>query len=398
MDDYVADVNGNLKASSFDILDQDFSAVTFWGRYVVWGCFKKARMRPCLSPCASQSNLPVNWSPCHAHVHQILKRRGLLPQGCRVLVGISGGQDSVALMRLLIDLQAHWQWRLQAIHCNHRWRQDADANARFVVQTLADWQVPCEVISADQPPQGEAAARQWRYGVFYEVACRDGCQAVVTGHTASDRAETLLYNLVRGSGANGLQALAWQRPLSGTSLEIQLVRPLLNLTRAQITDFCQAHNLSIWEDSTNADPIYARNRLRLDVLPLLRQHLNPQADRTLAQTAEILSAEVEYLDNQTQILWQGCWDAAHNRLNRQALAMAPLALQRRVIYRWLGQNTPQQIRFAHVDKLVQLITAPNRSQTDPLPGGAIARVKDGWIELMGANARHQTRQDDSETD
>ncbi|NJN20037.1 MAG: tRNA lysidine(34) synthetase TilS [Leptolyngbya sp. RL_3_1] len=341
----------------------------------------------------------MNWSPLHAHLHQTLKGRPLLPQGCRALVGVSGGQDSLALMRLLVDLQPHWGWQLRGIHCNHGWREDADANGAFVMETLATWQIPCEVIAAAVPPRGEAAARQWRYAVFHAVACCQGCTVVVTGHTASDRAETLLYNLVRGSGADGLQALTWQRPLQGADPEIQLVRPLLAITRAQLTEFCQAQGLTFWEDSSNGDRAYARNRLRLDILPLLRQHLNPQADRTLAHAAEILSAEVEYLDGQTDLLWQRCWDADYNRLDCRVLAAAPLALQRRVMRQWLRQSTPQQISFAHVEKLVALITAPNRSQTDPLPGGAIARMRAGWIEWIQARPPDPSAsQVDSETD
>ncbi|MGD1905123.1 MAG: tRNA lysidine(34) synthetase TilS [Leptolyngbyaceae cyanobacterium] len=315
----------------------------------------------------------VNWSPLHAHLHQTLRDRGLLPRGCRVLVGVSGGQDSMALMRLLVDLQPHWGWQLRAIHCNHGWRDDAEANAQFVAQTLKDWDIPCEIAAATDSLVGEAAARQWRYGVFYDVARRGQCVAVVTGHTASDRAETLLYNLVRGSGADGLQALVWQRPLQADNPTIQLVRPLLEITRSQITDFCQTQNLIIWEDETNADPTYARNRLRLEVLPQLRQHLNPQVDRTLAQAAEILTAEVDYLEAQIHRLWQQCWDGQQQRLNRDLLRDKPLALQRRVMRRWLKTVSLRQVQFTHVEKLVALIHAPNRSQTDPLPGGANAR-------------------------
>jgi tRNA(Ile)-lysidine synthase len=307
----------------------------------------------------------------------------------------------MALIRLLVDLQPHWGWQLQGVHCNHGWRADAGANADFVAQALGAWQIPCEIVEAIHPPAGEAAARQWRYTVFHRVACRDGCAAVVTGHTASDRAETLLYNLVRGSGAEGLQALAWQRPLQSDDPAIQLVRPLLNITRAQITGFCQTQDLPFWEDSTNRDLTYARNRLRLEVLPLLRQHFNPQVDRTLAQTAEILSAEVDYLADQANSLWQRCWDAQHNRLDRRPLTAAPLALQRRVIRHWLEQTTLKQVSFAHGEKLVALITAPNRSQTDPLPGGVIARTCNGWIELVPANpvdSLASPLQDDSETD
>ena len=115
--------------------------------------------------------------------------------------------------------------------------------------------------------------------MFEQLAVEQECLRIATGHTATDRAETLLYNLMRGSGADGLQALGWQRPISDTSPGVQVVRPLLNWTRQETATFCYQFNLPIWEDSTNQDRTYARNRLRLDVMPLLRKSFNAQPKR-----------------------------------------------------------------------------------------------------------------------
>ncbi len=330
----------------------------------------------------------MTWSPLHAHLHQTLRSRlcstpnaevtHLLPTHQSLLVAVSGGQDSQCLLRLLVDLQTQWQWSLHAIHCNHRWRADADANARFVTHITQDWGVTCTVIVADTPPVGEAAARQWRYGAFEAVARQQHCTHVVTGHTASDRAETLLYNLIRGSGSDGLQALGWHRPLSATAADVFLIRPLLDVTRAQTQQFCQDFNLPIWEDTTNEDPTFARNRMRQDILPRLRAAFNPQTDAVLAQTAELLAAEVDYLATQTTAILADC--LVDGRLHRQSLRSVHLALQRRVIRQVLMQQFAFTPQFDHVEKVVALLWAPNRSQSDPFPGGAIAIVNDPWIQ------------------
>ncbi len=330
-----------------------------------------------------------SWGALQAHLHQTLRSRSipysgkapqsLLPKASRILVAVSGGQDSQCLLRLLLDLQDKWAWQLHSVHCNHRWRPDADANADFVASLSNQWGVPCVVREVDQPPRSEAAARRWRYQIFAEVAQETGCSHVVTGHTASDRAETLLYNLVRGSGTDGLQALTWWRPLSEAHPEISLVRPLLDVTRVQTAQFCEDAAIPIWQDTTNEDRTYARNRLRLDVLPLLRDQFNPQADSTLAQTAEILTAEVAYLEQAAQPWLEQC--VQEEAIQRRQLREAPLALQRRVLRHVLCQQLPIHPQFEHVEKLVALLSAPNRSQTDPFPGGAIAIVDDPWIRF-----------------
>jgi tRNA(Ile)-lysidine synthase len=115
-------------------------------------------------------------------------------------------------------------------------------------------------------------------------------------------------------------------------------------------------------------------------LPYLRQHFNPQVDRALSQTAELLRADLEYLEAATDTLWL---QVAHlDRINRRLLANAPLALQRRILRRWLSQVLSIAPNFEQIEKLVTLLESPNRSQTDPFPGGAIARVEADWIVLQ----------------
>ncbi len=316
----------------------------------------------------------------HARLHQTIRRRSLLTPHQRLVVAVSGGQDSLCLLRLMLDLRPKWGWTVAVVHCNHGWRPDASDNAAHVWALAEAESVPYhEAVAPEDLAHTEAAARVWRYCQFEHIAAEFRYDAVLTGHTASDRAETLLYNLVRGSGADGLQALSWRRSLRH---QIELVRPLLDFTRSDTAHLCQARQLPIWEDSTNSDLHYARNRIRLELLPYLQQHLNAQAELHLAQTAELLRAEVDWLEAEAAHLSAQAQPADGSpQINRRVLQPAPLALQRRSLRQFLLMHLSAAPSFDHIESLVALIDAPNRTQTEPMPGRAIAHVDGDWIRL-----------------
>ncbi|MEA5577237.1 tRNA lysidine(34) synthetase TilS [Anabaena sp. UHCC 0451] len=321
----------------------------------------------------------MTWTLIHAQIHRTIRDRHLIKPKQRLLVAVSGGQDSLCLIKLLLDIQSKWQWFIAIAHCDHCWREDSQANATHVENLAKSWHLPYHLQTATQPINTEATARNWRYQALTQIAEVNNYQYIITGHTASDRAETLLYNLMRGTGADGLQALTWQRPLTEN---IILVRPLLEVTRHQTEQFCQNFNLPIWEDSTNQNLKYARNRIRQQLIPYLKENFNPQVERSLAQTAELLQAEVEYLEQtarQLRLEASAKGQQGDLQLNRRLLKTIPLALQRRVMRQVLQEILPDAPNFEHIEKITALITAPNRSQTDPFPGGAIAQVQGDWI-------------------
>lgn len=340
----------------------------------------------------------ISWTLLHARLHQTLRQRQLLTENGRVLIAVSGGQDSLCLTKLLLDLQPKWGWRIAIAHCDHRWPLDVGL-AAHVQQIAQSWAIPFYLQTAPEVTTSEAAARQWRYQALIEVAQAHGYQDVVTGHTKSDRAETVLYNLMRGAGADGLQALIWQRPLAEG---LQLVRPLLEVTRTQTFQFCQQQQLPIWEDAYNQDLKYARNRIRQELLPYLQTHFNPQVETALAQTAELLRADVEYLEQAAHQLRQQAMTSVSQeeqdtdmrasscgvppRLNRLVLRQASLALQRRVIRQFLQETQQAAPRFEQIEEMAALISAPNRSRTSSFPTGAIAVVEGNWIILQQAKS------------
>lgn len=328
------------------------------------------------------------WSLTHAKLHTLLRQRCLLPGHSRILIAVSGGQDSLCLARLLIEMQPKWQWSLGIVHCDHRWRADSAANAAHVVRLASTWQVSAQVEVAPVPALSEAAARTWRYETFAKVARAHAYSHVVTGHTASDRAETALYNLLRGAGLEGVGALPWQRSLDALSPSIALVRPLLAFSRQETAQFCQQQQLFVWQDSSNDDLSFRRNRIRQELLPYLREHFNPQVERALAQTAEVIAADVAYLEAQAaqlyeQVVVEAIAANGHREwaMNCDTLQIAPLSLQRRVVRRVLQQALPHSPNFQQIEKIVRLTTAPSGSRTDTFPGGYVAQVRGLTIRL-----------------
>ncbi len=297
-------------------------------------------------------------------------------------MAVSGGQDSLCLIKLLLDLQPKWEWELAIAHCDHRWAADVGI-ATHVEQIAKNLALPFYLQTASRLNETEALARAWRYQVLSQIALDKGYQDVVTGHTKSDRAETVLYNLMRGAGSDGLQSLTWQRPLVDG---VQLIRPLLDVSRTETLQFCQEQGLPIWEDPYNQNLHYARNRIRQELLPYLKSHFNPQVETALSQTAEILRAEVDYLEHAAFNLWQEAIisESDHRletsvRLNRLVLRRAPLALQRRAIRQFIATFQPKAPNFEQVEAVTTLINAPNRSRTSSFPNGFFAKVDGNWI-------------------
>ena len=213
---------------------------------------------------------------------EMLRRLPPLPE--RLLIGLSGGADSVALTELLVCLRAQGRVRLWAVHVNHGLRgTQSDEDERFVRDLCQREGIPLTVCRACPPEHpGEDWARQARYGFFREELRRCGAQAVALAHHRDDQAETLLLHLLRGAGLTGLSAMVPE----GESLGVRVVRPLLGFSRQELREALTAAGIPWREDGSNADTRYLRNAVRHELLPLM-ERLAPGAASRLAGTAEL---------------------------------------------------------------------------------------------------------------
>lgn len=228
-----------------------------------------------------------------AKVNQYIKENHLLHSGDKVIVALSGGADSVCLLHLLISLKEEYDLTVSAAHFHHGIRgEEADRDADFVralcqkrdVDLYFD-QADVPAIAAQTGESMELIGRKLRYRFLEEVA-RDG-KMIATAHHSGDNAETVLWNLTRGSGIGGLAGIPVQRD--------NIIRPLLNCTREEIEAYCRKHDLCYVTDSTNLSDDYTRNKLRHRVMPVLRE-LNPRVEESIGKTALLMREAEDYLD------------------------------------------------------------------------------------------------------
>ena len=324
------------------------------------------------------------WTSWHHQLHNRLRQKPqLLPAGARLLLAISGGQDSMALLGLLLELQHQHRWTLQLWHGDHGWH----ASSTTVAAELQEWCSRQDLKLELQRAPGElarteAAARRWRYDTLEQLARSSGAD-VVTGHTASDRAETMLLQVARGSDLAGLTTLRPVRPLSADGP--QLRRPLLGFSRADTAAICRDLTLPVWEDPSNQSASFARNRIRHEVLPVLEE-LHPGCSRRMAEQAERLS---QLQDTQTELsalvleqLQNG------DGLNRRQIGTLSSATRRQLLAQWLQTQGVPAIDAAQLDQLSTKLTTGAPGGSSHLPGGWQLHWRGDAIRLMPPAAAH----------
>lgn len=309
----------------------------------------------------------------------------------RVLIAVSGGADSVALLRGLLQLRGTLKLTLRAAHLNHQLRgADADADADWVAALCRQYDVPCDIEVApvrglaEQSRRGlEETARDARYDFLRAVAKRHGCDVVATAHTADDQAETVLHHILRGTGLTGLRGMEWSRSLDDST---RLIRPMLAIWRTEVEQFLTELGQTFRQDATNEDVSLTRNRLRHELLPRVEQDFNPRVREHLCQLAE----QAAGCEEATRIAAETLLDAAlldqseHVvRLRCDALAKVSRPLTREVFVRlWQRVNWSRQaMTFSHWDRLADFVESDQPAAID-LPGPVSVRRRANMIVLQ----------------
>lgn len=322
------------------------------------------------------------WPPLLHRVVRTVRSRSLIQPGQHVLVAISGGPDSVALLSLLHHLRSHWRLTLTAVHCNYGLRgAESEGDQRFVETLCHTLDVPLHVHATRvgihrRHSSFQAEARDIRYRTLRETGTMCGAERIAVGHTANDQAETVLLWILRGAGLAGLSGMPAVRNET-------IVRPLYETTRQEILAYLRTSGLSYRDDSSNAKPLYRRNRIRREVIPLLTQVV-PSTIVALCRLGDLCRADDRYLDQETvaRMISAVTWGPAEAwTLDRLMLLNFPLPLQRRclrLLFRQ-GDSEHRSPNLSTIDRVIRLASTQK--------SGTRVQVRAGQIVVTDRSLR-----------
>lgn len=315
----------------------------------------------------------------------------MFEDGDAVLVGVSGGPDSVALIHAFKKISTRFSLRLGIAHLNHALRgEDSEKDARFVSQLAETHGLPCFSKTAHIPQLQkqfggslETRGRQERYRFFFEIADTEGYDQISLGHHADDNAELILMNLIRGSGLKGVSGIPPVRTENRDRCRI--IRPLIRCTKGEIIAFLNCEKLSYRVDKSNADISFLRNRVRHQLLPMLRESYNPRIDAALNRFAIISGSDNAWMNAETRSLFEAAFlHAGANRivLDIQQLRNTFPAVQRRILREAIRRvkGDLRRIRFDHIASALTLLNRIDCRGDIELPGRI--RIRCGLGELV----------------
>ncbi len=340
-----------------------------------------------------------------------IKREGLMRPGDRLGLAVSGGADSVALLRLMLELRDELGVVLGVLHFNHKIRgAEAEADERFVAELAAAHALDFDCSSAETAAHArkcrlslEAAGRELRYAWFRQLLSEGRFSRVATAHTLDDQAETVLLRILRGTGTRGLAGIYPQLPVASCQAPVAgrrspedqewpaaserlperggaVVRPLLQVRRAELREYLDRLGQAWREDASNLDVKHTRNRLRRQLLPTIEREFNPSVVSVLADMAEVARAEEE------------CWQSEIGKflpadpseaLDAALLRGLPLALQRRLVRAFAARRNAR-LEFPHVEKVLDALRSvqPLESKEVELPAGIVLMVTFRELKLL----------------
>ncbi len=307
----------------------------------------------------------------------------LIERGDVVLVGLSGGADSVCLTHALVTLADDLGITVYAAHMNHGIRGDeADRDERFVLDFCDGLGIKCFVKKCDIPSVAralkigeEAAGRKMRYEFFDDLCKEYNVTRIATAHNKNDNAETVLMNIMRGSTAAGLGGIPKKR---GT-----IIRPLLEASRTQIEEYCREHKLNYVTDSTNKNDEYTRNKIRHILIPVIEREFNPNFINTASLNASLACDDAEYIDNEAKKRYSKL--VSDGKIATKELLNEPLPLARRIVRQMLRDEygSLSDISSAYIQSVIETAKKQSGTKID-LPGGVVARVEYGYLIIEGA--------------
>ncbi len=322
--------------------------------------------------------------------------RRLVPYGGSVVVGVSGGPDSTALLHVLYALRHELGIKIIVAHFNHRLRLESVKDEKFVAALAEQFQLKFQSGRAKSRPPKTGSLEDWarrqRFDFLIRTAVKFKADAVALAHTVDDLAETVLMRVLRGSGLLGLKAMGESRDMA----KVSFIRPMLSVTKKEVLAYLKQNRLSFCTDATNAKTDFFRNKIRLKLLPLLEKEYNASITHALVNLSKTAGEDYEFLSAQAKAVWnkvvfKSSSDSVRIRLDGKKLRQSHPAMRRIVIrmaYEYLKGDL-NQLTFGHVEMIELLLFEPS-GRVD-LPAGIIAEKTKEQLCLSRQSRKYEAK-------
>ncbi len=301
--------------------------------------------------------------PLVQKISENISQHQLLEKGDTVLVCVSGGSDSIALLHLLLDLQNQWNIKLHLLHFDHGLRRESPAERQFVEDLAQQYNLPCHTSVAKHLAQESSGiqekSRQWRLRISENLRREIGGQRIATAHHADDQAETFLHKLLRGCHLSNLRGMAWQNGFS--------IRPLLNCEKSELQQYLQNKSQQWMEDPSNQSLQYLRNRIRLELLPLMNELARGDLPRRLHDLSEQSEQLQQWIDQTGKNLKIDQINQSAS-LSIEDLIQTPFMVQNTLLHQYLTSQGIKDLNYRHLQKIFQLLQKDDHQWELHLPG------------------------------
>lgn len=308
-------------------------------------------------------------------VNDTIKTHNLIQKGDKILIGVSGGPDSVALLHILNSLSRKFEFSLYIAHLDHMLRKDSIKDAEFVKKLSKILKIPLvigrvNVKTLSKNISIEEGGRNSRLEFFFKVARKIKANKIALAHNLDDQAETVLMRILRGTGLNGISGILPKRKISG----YEIIRPLLEVKRSEIEIYLRENKIEARQDRTNFKDIYFRNKIRNNLLPFLENNYSPNVKELLANLAENSASDYQLLELMTARAMKG----AKTKFNLKKLSKLHISMQRMLFRRAISnlQENTRRITFQHIKEIEDLIlNRPENSIVDLPKGISVIKKK-----------------------
>ncbi len=288
-----------------------------------------------------------------------IKKYKLIKENDSIVIGVSGGPDSICLLHILNEIKNELNFKIYVAHINHMIREEADEETEYVKEFCKNLGIECYIkridvveIANNLKRGTEETGRQIRYEFFNEILEKTNSNKIATAHNNNDKVETILMNILRGSGTSGLKGIEAIR-------DNMYIRPLINTSREEIEEYCKTNKLEPRIDKSNNENIYTRNKIRNIVIPYIKQEFNPNIIKTINRLSEVANEENEYLNKVTENEFNKLLlEKANNSyvLNLKDFNKLELVIKRRVILYTINEllSSTTGIEKVNIDDIIEL--------------------------------------------